>query len=88
MDSIQGTPREQKLLFPDVIDDYIPEIKLYIYGYSNRVRSRRSLEKEAHRNIEGIRLLRKLRTDFKTIAHFRKENAKASKYVLRNFTLP
>jgi transposase len=42
-------------------------LKLYIYGYLNRVRSSRRLEAETHRNLEVIWLLRHLRPDFKTI---------------------
>ena len=48
-------------------------LKLYIYGYLNRVRSSRRLEAETHRNLEVIWLLRRLRPDFKTIADFRRE---------------
>jgi transposase len=62
-------------------------LKLYIYGYMNRLRSRRRLEKETHRNIELLWLLRKLPPDGKTIADFRKDNAKAFTQVLRAFTL-
>jgi len=43
-------------------------LKLYIYGYLNRVRSSRRLEAECHRNVEVIWLLRTLKPDFKTIA--------------------
>ena len=46
-------------------------LKLYIYGYLNRVRSSRRLEAECHRNVEVIWLLRTLKPDFKTIADFR-----------------
>ena len=46
--------------------------KLYIYGYLNRIRSSRRLEAETHRNIEVIWLLRHLKSDFKTIADFRR----------------
>jgi transposase len=49
-------------------------LKLYIYGYLNRVRSSRRLEMECHRNIEVIWLLRSLKPDFKTIADFRRDN--------------
>jgi transposase len=49
-------------------------LKLYIYGYLNRVRSSRLLEREAQRNVEVIWLLKKLTPDFKTIADFRKDN--------------
>jgi transposase len=62
-------------------------LKLYIYGYLNRVRSSRRLEAECHRNIEVIWLLRTLKPDFKTIADFRAENRAAFKAVFREFTL-
>ncbi len=62
-------------------------LRLYLYGYLNRVRSSRGLEREAARNLEVIWLLRKLRPDFKTIADFRKENAAGIKAVGREFTL-
>ena len=52
-------------------------LKLYIYGYLNRVRSSRRLEAETHRNLEVIWLLRQLRPDFKTIADFRRDNRSA-----------
>lgn len=126
MNYIKGVSREQKILFPDVVDEFITEdnpvrfidafvdrlnldelgfqkslpaptgrppyhpadlLKLYIYGYLNRVRSSRRLEKEAHRNVEVIWLVRKLRPDFKTIADFRKDNTKAFKQVFRQFIL-
>jgi transposase len=62
-------------------------LRLYLYGYLNRVRSSRGLEREAGRNLELIWLLRKLRPDFKTIADFRRENALGIKAVARQFTL-
>ena len=126
MNYVAGASREQSLLFPEVIDDYItpenpvrfidafveglaleelgfrhaalPEtgrppydpgdlLRLYLYGYLNRVRSSRRLEAEAQRNLEVIWLLRKLQPDFKTIADFRKDNGPAIKAVCRQFTL-
>src|SRR5271157_6429243 len=108
---IQGCDRNQTLLLPNSVDDYIgPDnpirfvdafvgqldmqgagffrvepnetgrpgyhpadlLKLYIYGYLNRVRSSRRLEAETRRNLEV--LLRGLTPDFKTIADFRKDN--------------
>ena len=125
MGYIEGQDRNQIILFPESIDDYIsgsnpvrlidvyvdqldleklgfkraasptmgrppynPKylLKLYIYGYLNRIRSSRRLEHEAARNIEVIWLLRKLKPDFKTIADFRKDNKKALKAVFRDFT--
>jgi transposase len=62
-------------------------LKLYIYGYVNRVRSSRRLETEAARNLEVIWLLCGLRPDFKTIADFRKDNCNAFKAVFREFVL-
>jgi len=62
-------------------------LKLYIYGYLNRVRSSRRLEAEAHRNIEVMWLLRHLTPDFKTIADFRRANCKAFRSVFREFVL-
>src|SRR6266481_4122162 len=56
-------------------------LKLYIYGYLNRVRSSRRLEAETHRNIEVIWLLRHLKPDFKTIADFRRDNRNAFRQV-------
>jgi len=62
-------------------------LRLYLYGYLNRIRSSRRLEKEAARNLEVMWLMRKLRPDFKTIADFRKDNSGAIKRVCREFTL-
>src|SRR5947209_61834 len=62
-------------------------LKLYIYGYLNRVRSSRRLEAESHRNIEVIWLLRHLKPDFKTIADFRRDNRNAFRQVFREFVL-
>ena len=62
-------------------------LKLYIYGYLNRVRSSRRLETECHRNIEVIWLLRSLKPDFKTIADFRSDNRAAFKKVFRDFVI-
>jgi transposase len=123
---IQGVDRDQSLLFPELVDEYItnanpvrfidafvdsldlaalgfryasPEalgrkpynpadmLKLYIYGYLNKIRSSRQLETATHRNLALLWLLRKLHPDFKTIADFRKDNIKALKQVCREFTL-
>ena len=62
-------------------------LRLYVYGYLNRTRSSRQLEREAGRNVELMWLMRKLRPDFKTIADFRKENAAGIKKVCREFTV-
>ena len=68
---------------------YAPKdlLKLYIYGYLNRVRSSRRLEAETHRNIEVIWLLRHLKPDFKTIADFRSDNRNAFRPIFRQFVL-
>lgn len=60
-------------------------LKLYIYGYLNRIRSSRRLEVETHRNLEVIWLLRQLKPDFKTIADFRRDNRGAFRAVFRQF---
>jgi transposase len=62
-------------------------LKLYLYGYLNRVRSSRRLEQEAERNLELIWLLGGLRPGYRTIANFRKENAAALKAANRDFVL-
>jgi transposase len=119
---IEGSSRYQKILFPDVLDDYVAAenpvrvvdafvdsldllglgikansesgrppyhpkdmLKLYIYGYFNRLRSSRRLETETTRNIELMWLMNKLSPDHKTIARFRRDNAKALKNVFRSF---
>jgi len=58
-------------------------LKLFIYGYLNKVRSSRDLEKECHRNIEVMWLLRCLTPDHNTISNFRRDNPKAIKKVFR-----
>ncbi len=126
MPHIHGADRQEVLLFPPSLDEYITEdnpvrfidafvdqldlqalgftravaaptgrpayhpadlLKLYLYGYLNRVRSSRLLERETQRNVEVMWLLKKLTPDFKTIADFRKDNLQAIKRVCRAFTL-
>ena len=60
-------------------------LKLYIYGYLNRIHSSRRLEREAQRNIELMWLTGRLMPDFKTIANFRKDNGPAIRKVCRQF---
>jgi len=125
MGYIEGEDRNQIILFPESIDEYVSDnnsiriideyikqldlkrlgfkravnplmgrppyhpkdmLKLYLYGYLNRIRSSRRLEQEAIRNLEVIWLLKKLKPDFKTIADFRKDNKKALKKVFRDFS--
>ena len=62
-------------------------LKLYVYGYLNRVQSSRRLEREAQRNVELMWLLGRLAPDFKTIADFRKDNGDAIKEVCAQFVL-
>jgi transposase len=62
-----------------------PLLKLYIYGYLNRIQSSRRLEREAQRNMEVIWLLQRLTPDDKTIADFRKDNGPAIKKVCAKF---
>jgi transposase len=126
MTHIAGLERDQLLLLPEAVDDYVGSdnpvrfidafvdgldltaagflrveakamgrpgyapgdlLKLYIYGYLNRVRSSRRLETECHRNIEVLWLLRTLKPDFKTIADFRRDNRAAFRAVFRQFVL-
>jgi transposase len=63
-------------------------LKLYVYGYLNRVQSSRRLERECQRNVELIWLMGRLEPDFKTIADFRKDNGAAIRKVCREFVLP
>lgn len=60
-------------------------LKLYIYGYLNKVRASRRLERETQRNLEVIWLLRKLAPDHKTISDFRKDNRNVLRSVTRQF---
>ena len=58
-------------------------LKIYIYGYLNRIQSSRRLEREAQRNVELMWLTGRLTPDFKTIANFRKDNGKAIRGVCK-----
>ena len=60
-------------------------LKLYVYGYLNQARSSRKLERECHRNVEVMWLMKKLAPDFKTIADFRKDNVDCIKPVFKEF---
>ncbi|MBC2688846.1 MULTISPECIES: IS1182 family transposase [Pseudomonas] len=62
-------------------------LKIYIYGYLNRIQSSRRLEREAQRNVELMWLTGRLMPDFKTIANFRKDNSKAIRGVCRQFVV-
>ena len=60
-------------------------LKIYIYGYLNRIQSSRRLEREAQRNLELMWLSGRLMPDFKTLANFRKDNDLAIRNVCRQF---
>lgn len=60
-------------------------LKLYVYGYLNRIQSSRRLEREAQRNVELMWLVERLTPDFKTIADFRKDNGQGLKNTCRTF---
>ncbi len=60
-------------------------LKIYVYGYLNRIQSSHRLERESHRNVELIWLTGRLMPDFKTIADFRKDNRKAIRRVCMEF---
>ncbi len=62
-------------------------LKIYIYGYLNRVQSSRRLEREAQRNVELMWLTGRLAPDFKTIADFRKDHGEAIRKVCREFVV-
>ncbi|MCH6259380.1 IS1182 family transposase, partial [Puniceicoccaceae bacterium K14] len=126
MTYIEGESRDQELLLPESIEDYVSEenpvrfveafvdqldmeecgferrigktrgrpsynprdlLKLYLFGYMNRNRSSRMLERACHVNLEAIWLMRKLKPDHKTIAEFRRKNPKAFKQCFRKFVL-
>jgi len=70
----KGKSKEGRLAFP--VESLL---KLYYYGYLNRVRSSRRLEREAKTNIEAIWLMKGLKPCYKTIADFRKINGRSLK---------
>jgi transposase len=121
---ITGMSRAQSTLFPESLDEYLPEdnpvrvvdcyvdsldladlgfkrsvpnhtgrpayspammLKLYIYGYLNRIQTSRRLERECQRNIELMWLIQRLTPDFKTIADFRKDNATGIRNTCKSF---
>ena len=78
-DSVEPAATGRPSYHPSVL------LKLYIYGYLNRVQSSRRLEREAGRNVEVMWLLGRLAPDHKTIADFRKDNGGAIKKVCARF---
>ena len=124
MKYIEGFNRNQTVLFPQCIDELIPQdaevriidvfvdslpleelgfmhhdpveegrpmyhprdlFKLYVYGYLNRIRTSRLLERECQRNVELIWLLKGLRPCFRTIAGFRSEHPEVFRNAFRHF---
>jgi len=122
--SIEGDNREQAVLFPDHLEDFVSEespvravdaffdaldligigfsdaavtgrpgyhpavlLKIYVYGYLNRIQSSRQLELEAGRNVEMMWLTGRLAPGFKTIADFRRDNSKAIRQVCSQFVM-
>lgn len=65
--------------------DPADQLKLYVYGYFQRIRSSRRLEAECQLNIEVMCLINRLKPDFKTIADFRKNNKLAFEVTCRAF---
>src|SRR5215831_18439301 len=123
---VEGECRDQSVLFPERLDDWIAEdnpvravdafvdelefmalgfesaepadtgrpayhpgtlLKIYVYGYLNRIQSSRRLEREAQRNVELVWLTGKLMPDFKTIADFRKDNGAAIRRACAEFVV-
>src|SRR5919109_859126 len=100
---VEGSDRGQSTLFPECLEDWIGEVdpeatgrpsyhpsvllKIYIYGYLNRVQSSRRLEREAGRNVEVMWLTGRLVPDHKTIADFRKDNGEAIRKVCARFIM-
>lgn len=62
-------------------------LKLYLYGYLNRIRSSRLLERETKRNLEVIWLLKRLSPDHKTVSDFRKDHGQALREVFKQFVV-
>src|SRR5919106_5364247 len=62
-------------------------LKIYTYGYLNRIQSSRRLERECQRNVELMWLIARLAPDFKTIADFRRDNGKGIRNVCRRFVV-
>ena len=80
-ESVQPAATGRPAYHPSVL------LKLYIYGYLNRIQSSRRLEREAQRNVELMWLTGRLKPDFKTIANFRKGNGKSIRNVCRQFVV-
>ena len=86
---VEGLSMEELGFKTDFVENgrpaYHPKdlLKLFLYGYMNRIRSSRELEKETRRNIEVMWLLKGLNPDHNTISNFRRDNPNAIKKVFR-----
>ena len=89
LDISQLKIRTKRSLIKDGQPAFHPKLllKIYIYGYLNKIRSSRKLELEINRNIEMMWLTQGLRPSYKTIANFRKNNPKALQTIFREFSL-
>jgi transposase len=89
LDISQLKIKTKKSLIKDGQPAFHPKLllKIYIYGYLNKIRSSRKLEQEINRNIEMMWLTQGLRPSYKTIANFRKNNPKALQTIFREFSL-
>ncbi len=81
--------KTKKSLIKDGQPAFHPKLllKIYIYGYLNKIRSSRKLEQELNRNIEMMWLTQGLRPSYKTIANFRKNNPKALQTIFKEFSI-
>jgi len=81
--------KTKKTLIKDGQPAFHPKLllKIYVYGYLNKIRSSRKLEQEINRNIEMMWLTQGLRPSYKTIANFRKNNPKALQSIFKEFSL-
>ncbi len=81
--------KTKKSLIKDGQPAFHPKLllKIYIYGYLNKIRSSRKLEQELNRNIEMMWLTEGLRPSYKTIANFRKNNPKALQTIFKEFSI-
>lgn len=81
--------KTKKSLIKDGQPAFHPKLllKIYIYGYLNKIRSSRKLEQEINRNIEMMWLTQGLRPSYKTIANFRKNNPKALETIFKEFSI-
>ncbi len=81
--------KTKKSLIKDGQPAFHPKLllKIYIYGYLNKIRSSRKLEQELNRNIEMMWLTQGLRPSYKTIVNFRKNNPKALQTIFKEFSI-